>query len=220
MRVIIADDSAWLRSIYRPELTASGLDVVAETTTAAELIEQVDEHRPDACLVDISLRGRHQPDDDGLRAAEQLRSCYPTLGLLVFSVYMTPTYLARILRIGEHHIGYLGKDRIADFGVVVDALHRVAAGQTAVDKNLWDEMLQHHGARGLMSGRKRQTLELMAQGLSNRAIAEEMCVTAATVEGYLSGVFDVLGVPETPDVNKRVCAVLAWLRKTGALPES
>jgi DNA-binding NarL/FixJ family response regulator len=226
MRVIIADDSAWLRSDYRLALTASGIDVVAEAASADELIAQVRKYLPHAVLIDICLKGISERghDDDGLTAAERLRAEYPELGLLIFSVFMTPTYLARILQIGEHHIGYLGKDRVTDFGEVIEALQRVTAGETAIDKNLWAVLLKHRSARGQLeirlSERKRQALELMARGMSNKAIAKEMCVRKTTVEEYLSEVFAMLAISETPDTNKRVCAVLAWLRQTGALPEA
>jgi DNA-binding NarL/FixJ family response regulator len=225
MRVIIADDSPWLRSDYRQALIASRMDVVAEATGCDELITMVRRHRPEAAMVDICLGGigTHGHDADGLQAAERLRAEYPTLGLLIFSVFMSPSYLTRILSIGEHHIGYLGKDRITDFGVVVEALERVAAGGTAIDENLWVELLHHRRARGRLDklpARKRQALGLLARAMSNKAIAEEMGVEAHTVEDYLSQAFSVPQIPETPDVNKRVCAVLTWLRETGALPES
>ena len=225
MRVIIADDAPSLRSDYRQALTASGAAVVAEAASSNELIAQVRKHQPDAVLVDICLKGigEHGHDDDGLQAAERLRADYPALGLLIFSVFMTPTYLARILDIGEHHIGYLGKDRVTDFSVVIEALHRVAAGETAIDENLWSKLLHHRSARGRLgnlSARKRQALDLMVRGMSNKAIAAEMNVREPTVEDYLSEVFALLAIPQTPDVNKRVCAVLAWLRETGALPEA
>lgn len=225
MRVIIADDAPMLRSDYRQALTASGLDVVSEAASCDELITQVRKQRPDAALVDICLGGigTQGHDDDGLKAAERLRAEHPALGLLIFSVFMTPSYLARILSIGEHHIGYLGKDRVTDFGVVVAALQRVAGGGTAIDEHLWIDLLHHRRARSRLDklpARKRQALELLARGLSNKAIAEQMHVREPTVEDYISDVFATLEIPETPDVNKRVCAVLAWLRETGALPKT
>jgi len=223
MRVIVADDAPMLRSDYCRALTASGIDVVAEAATADQLIAHVKTHQPDAALIDICLRGigPQGHDEDGLGAAERLRANYPTLGLLIFSVIMNPSYLARILRIGEHHIGYVGKDRVKDFGVVLDALHRVAAGETVIDPKLWIDLLNHRRARnrlGKLSPRKRQTLELMACGLTNKAIATEMGVEEETVEDYATQIFNLLDIPGPPDAHRRVHAVLTWLRETGALP--
>lgn len=224
MRVIIADDAPMLRSDYHNALTASGIDVVAEAATADQLIARVSALRPDAALIDICLRGigTQGHDNDGLEAAELLRAEYPTLGLLIFSVIMNPSYLARVLHIGEHHIGYIGKDRVKDFSVVVNALRRVAAGDTVIDPQLWTDLLNHRQARSRLddlSPRKRQTLELMACGLSNKAIAEEMGVTEETIEDYITQIFILLDIPGQPDVHKRVQAVLTWLRETGALPK-
>src|SRR5207247_6565645 len=112
MRVIIADDAPQVLSVCRQGLTAAGLEVVAEATSAAELIAQAREHRPDAVLVDICLRGYgHKFDIDGLEAAEQLHLEYPSLGILIYSVFMSPSYLARVLRIGEEHTRHQGNDR-------------------------------------------------------------------------------------------------------------
>jgi DNA-binding NarL/FixJ family response regulator len=223
MRVIIADDAPMIRSAYRAALTQSGIIVAAETKTSSELIKQARIHGPDAALIDISFQriDDRTHDIDGLEAAAQLRKEHPALGMLIYSVFMSPSYLACILKISEHHIGYLGKDRVADFNVVVDALHQVAGGGTVIDQELWAELLNHRKARtqlGNLSARKRQTLDLLTLGLSNKAIADRMQITERTVEGYIRETFSTLTIPETPDLNKRVCAVLAWLRETGALP--
>jgi DNA-binding NarL/FixJ family response regulator len=224
MRVIIADDAPQVRSVCRQGLTAAGLEVAAEATSAAELIAQARKHRPDAVLVDICLRGYgHQFDIDGLEAAEQLHLEYPSLGILIYSVFMSPSYLARVLKISEDHIGYLGKDRVTSFSVVIEALSTVAGGGTAIDEDLLRELLHYRSARNLIQKlppRRQEALMLLARGKSNKAIAEEMGITEDTVQDYISKILAALEIPEAPDVNKRVLAVLAWLRENGALPSA
>jgi len=224
MRVVIADDAELFRGPCRQALVSLGVEVVAEAASKGELIAQVRRHHPHAVLVDICLQGAssHPRDIDGIEAAEQLHEEHPFLGILILSSYMSPSYLARVLKISDHHIGYLGKDHIGNFDAVADALVRVAAGGTAIDAELWRNLLRHRGARRQLDDltpRKRQTLELLARGLSNKAIAREMSITENAVEDYISKVFTTLNIPGTSDINKRVWAVLAWLRGTGSLPE-
>jgi DNA-binding NarL/FixJ family response regulator len=222
--VIIADDVPMLRDLYRQSIQALGVDVVAEAATTTELLVHVCNHRPDAVLVDINFGGHHgrPQDDDGLHAAERLREDHPRLGIVMFSVHMTPAYLRRITAIGDGtHIGYLGKERIKDAHTIIDALARVTAGETVIDGALADQMLRTRRVQdpiGRLTGRQRQALELLAQGRTNRAIADEMKVAVPTVEAYLSEVFKTLDIPASPDDHKRVLAVLAWLRSAGARP--
>ena len=176
MRVIIADDAPAMRTLYSDLLTEAGIHVVALAASADELIAQVHKHQPDAVLLDISFR-RSDKNRDGIDAAAQLRADYPALGLLMFSAYMRPVYLARVLSIGESHIGFLGKNVVTDFGAVVEALRTVAAGGTAIDEDLWREMLQFRRARDQLDSlpaRQRRTLELVARGMSNKQIADRL----------------------------------------------
>ncbi|MDN3353840.1 response regulator transcription factor [Actinomadura sp. DC4] len=224
MRVIIADDVPMLRDLYRQSIQALGVDVVAEAATTAELLIHVGDHRPDAVLVDINFGGHHgrPQDDDGLHAAERLRADDPLLGIVMFSVHMTPAYLRRITAIGDGtHIGYLGKERIKDARTIVDALARVIAGETVIDRTLAGQMLRTRRVQDPMArltARQREALELLAQGRTNKAIAEQMKVAVPTVEAYLSEVFKALDIPTSPDDHKRVLAVLTWLRSAGARP--
>jgi DNA-binding NarL/FixJ family response regulator len=222
--VIIADDVPMLRDLYRQSIQALGVDVVAEAASTAELLIQVDTHRPDAALVDINFGGHlgRPQDDDGLYAAERLRADHPRLGIVMFSVHMTSAYLRRITAIGDGtHIGYLGKERIKDAHTIVDALERVTAGETVIDGALAEQMLRTRRVQdpiALLTARQREALELLAQGRTNKAIAEHMKVAVPTVEAYLSEVFKTLDIPASPDDHKRVLAVLAWLRSAGARP--
>jgi DNA-binding NarL/FixJ family response regulator len=216
VRVIVADDAPTFRAFLNRELTELGADVVAEAATPDELIAAVHAHRPQAAIIDICFGGyRDQARDEaGLIAAARLRADCPELGLIMFSVYMTSAYLDRILKISSSHIGYLGKDRINDFSVLVDALDRVVAGGTVIDQSLSAKLLRRRRARSLLDGlspRKRQVLDLLVQGLTNKAIATRMHLKEQTVEGYLSEIFAHLDIAESPEVHKRVCAVLAWL---------
>ena len=224
MRVIIADDVPMLRDLYRQSIQALGVDVIAEASTTAELLVQARAHRPDAVLVDINFGG-HQgrpQDDDGLHAAERLREEHPLLGIVMLSVHMTPAYLRRITAIGDgSHIGYLGKERIKDAHTIVDALARVTAGETVIDHTLAKQMLRTRRVQdpiARLTTRQREALELLAQGRTNKAIAEQMNVAVPTVEAYLSEVFKALDIPTSPDDHKRVLAVLAWLRSAGPRP--
>jgi DNA-binding NarL/FixJ family response regulator len=223
MRVIVADDAPALRKVYCRELAALGLDVIDSAGTAQDLIAMTEALRPDAVLLDICFRGYDglRRDEDGLHVAERLRAAHPTLGIVVFSVYLTPTYVDRILRISDTHIGCLSKDRVEDFSMVADALRSTAAGGTVIDRTLSVELLRHRRARPALSElpeRPRQALELLVCGLSNRAIADRMHVAERTVEKYLAEVFATLDIPGVPVHHKRVGAVLEWLRQTGALP--
>jgi DNA-binding NarL/FixJ family response regulator len=224
MRVIIADDVPMLRDLYRQSIQALGVNVVAEAATIAELLVHVRTHRPDAVLVDINFGGHlgRPQDDDGLHAAMRLRGDDPLLGIVMFSVHMTPAYLRRITEIGDGtHIGYLGKERIKDAHTIVDALSRVTAGETVIDTALAEQMLRTRRVQdpiARLTARQREALQLLAQGRTNKAIAEQMNVAVPTVEAYLSEVFKTLDIPVSPDDHKRVLAVLAWLRSAGAGP--
>jgi DNA-binding NarL/FixJ family response regulator len=222
--VIIADDAPTLRATYRRDLTELGVDVVADTASVDELLASVRLHRPEGVLLDINFGGHHgrSQDDDGLVAAARLRQDYPRLGIVMFSVHMTPAYLQRITQIGSGtHIGYLGKDRVRDTQTIVEALDRVVAGEVVIDQSLAGQMLGSRRVKdplARLTNRQRQTLELLAQGRSNKAIAQEMGVVVPTVEAYLGEVFKTLDIPTTSDSSKRVLAVLAWLRSEGNLP--
>jgi DNA-binding NarL/FixJ family response regulator len=224
MRVIIADDAPVLRKIYGEALRNLGVDIVAEAASADELVTQVRHKQPDAVLVDINFADHHGgiENDDGLEAAVQLRTSFPTLGIVLFSVHMSPAYLARITQIGDgRYIGYVGKDRISDLQTVVDALQRTADGGVFVDPTLAVEMLSRRHVRdpiNTLTQRQRDTLELAAQGLTNAAIAQRMRIAVPTVEANLSTIFKKLNIPESRDTHKRVHAVLAWLNGRSMLP--
>ncbi|MFD8217570.1 response regulator [Streptomyces sp. NPDC059697] len=224
MRVIIADDAPVLREVYGTALRNLGVDVVAEAATPGELFVQARRTRPDAVLLDINFAD-HQgaPENSaGLDAAVQLRAEFPSLGIVIFSVRMTLTYLERITGIGDGRgIGYIGKDRIRELQNVVEALQRTSVGGVYIDPALAGQMLTRRRVRDPIShltDRQRTTLELAAQGHTNQAIAKRMRIAVPTVEANLTAVFRRLGIPTSDDAHKRVLAVLAWLRSAGSLP--
>ncbi len=220
--MIIADDSPGLREMLRQALEHMGVEVVADVANPTELMVQVRAYRPDAVLVDINFGGATgDVDDAGIRAAVTLRDDYPELGILLLSVYMTQAYLRRIAKIGDGtHIGYLGKDRTRT-REIYDALHRVAEGGIVLDPTLTAEMLRPSRVQNPLSKltrRQREVLELLAEGYTNKAIADRLHVAIATIETYVSDVFNTLQIPRSSDDHRRVLAVLTWLRNVGTEP--
>jgi DNA-binding NarL/FixJ family response regulator len=224
MRVIIADDAPIFRDYCTRNLTALGVDVVAEAASPSELMSLMRRHLPDAVLLDIDFggNGREPTDDKGIDAAEQLRADYPQLGIVMISAHMIPAYLERIRTIGPGtHIGYLGKNRIADCQVIVDALERTIAGGIVVDQALADQMLGPRRVRDRLKAlpkRQREAMAYLAQGHSNKSIAALMGIELSTVEATVSDVFTNLEIPKSDATNRRVLTVLTWLEGTGILP--
>jgi DNA-binding NarL/FixJ family response regulator len=156
--------------------------------------------------------------DEGVRAALEARERYPDLGVLILSQYVEPVYTSELLAAGGAGVGYLLKERVGDVRAFVDALERVAAGGTALDREVVRELMQTRGARpgedalGSLTPREREVLSLMAEGRTNAAIARELVVTAGAVEKHITSIFSKLDLPATDDDHRRVLAVLAYLR--------
>jgi DNA-binding NarL/FixJ family response regulator len=213
MRVVIAEDSAVLREGLVQLLTDRGHDVCAAVTDAASLVAAVREQRPDVAVVDIRMPPTHT--DEGLRAALELRTDCPATGVLVFSQYIETRYAAQLLEHNAAGVGYLLKDRVADVADFTAALERVAAGGTALDPEVVRQLL---AARGAVSGlraltvREREVLALMAEGRSNTAIAAALVVTDGAVEKHVASIFGKLGLEQSGSDNRRVLAVLEYLK--------
>ncbi|MEU4114116.1 response regulator transcription factor [Kitasatospora sp. NPDC028055] len=216
LRVVLAEDSVILREGMVELLTARGCAVVATAGTAPELVAAVTEHRPDVAVVDIRMPPTHT--DEGIRAAVEIRATAPGVGILVFSQHVETAWAARLLADGAAGIGYLLKERVARTSEFVDALHRVAAGGTALDPEIVNGLM--HGGRhnrvDSLTPREREVLELMAQGHSNRSIAGRLVVSERAVEKHVAAVFGKFDLPATDADNRRVKAVLAYLAETGA----
>ncbi|MFJ6636701.1 response regulator [Streptomyces sp. NPDC091376] len=216
MRIVIAEDAAVVREGLVQLLRDRGSDVAAAVGDAKALLEAVEEHRPDAVVADIRMPPTHR--DEGLRAALILRERYPDLGVLLFSQYVETRYANRLAAIGMSGFGYLLKERVVDVGDFVDALHRVAAGGTALDPEVVSKLLAaQHSAHGLaeLTAREHEVLGLMAQGHTNAAIAEGLGISQRVVEKHTASIFTKLDLPRTEGGHRRVLAVLRYLHGEG-----
>jgi DNA-binding NarL/FixJ family response regulator len=194
-------------------LREADIDVVAEAENADDLLRHVRLARPDAAIVDIRMPPTHT--DEGLVAAQQIRSNHPSVGVLVLSQYVEPSYALRLLEEHPERVGYLLKERVFDVAVLIDALRRIADGETVVDPTIVARLVgrgRRHDPLAALTARERQVLELVAEGLSNKAIAARLYVTDRTVEAHSKQIFLKLGLPTSPDSHRRVLAVLAFLR--------
>jgi DNA-binding NarL/FixJ family response regulator len=216
-RVVIADDAALVRDGIAALLREGGLTVVATVPDAEQLLEAVDRYRPDVALVDIRMPPSFT--NEGLVAAERIRAAHPEVGVLVLSQHVEPAYAVRLVEPGAARSGYLLKDRISDAEVLLDAVRRIARGGCVVDPDLTDALVQRADADGRLaelSEREREVLALIAEGLSNRAIAARLFVTARTVETHVGQIFLKLGLRDETTEHRRVAAVITYLRSTGA----
>ena len=215
MRVGLADDSALFRRGLAALLTASGVEVTAQAASGADLLQAVAVDLPDAVVLDLRMPPSFT--DEGLVAAEQLRARYPALGILLLSTYAEVSYAARLLQSGTRHVGYLLKDRVEDSDALLDALRRITAGESVVDPDLVRRLLGRQRITQSveeLTAREREVLQLMAEGRSNAAIGKELFLSPKTVETHIAQVFAKLGLPQSSDDNRRVLAVLTYLRGT------
>lgn len=213
LRVVIADDAALLRDGVAALLREHGVDVVATASDAPGLMEAVALHRPDLALIDIRMPPTFT--NEGLVAAEHIRATHPHVGVVVLSQHVEPSYAARLMQPGATHSGYLLKDQLSDIDGLLTAMERVAAGGCVVDAGLADRLMETADARGSLADlteREREVLALVAQGLSNRAIADRLVVTGRTVETHIGQIFSKLRLRADDAEHRRVAAVLAYLR--------
>jgi DNA-binding NarL/FixJ family response regulator len=191
----------------------AGFEVVAEAADAPDLLRKVRAHRPDVAIVDVQMPPGNE--DDGLRAAIEIRAGQPEVGVLVLSQFAEERYALDLIGDSAAGVGYLLKDRVADFAVFADAIRRVAAGGTALDPTVVSRMLGRRRRSDpfeALTTRERQVLELMAEGRSNRGIAEALVVTPHAVEKHVTSLFSKLGVSGAAEDHRRVLAVLRFLR--------
>ncbi len=213
MRVVIADDSVLLREGVSRLLAEAGMEVVGQAEDADELFLEVADKQPDVVIVDIRMPPTHT--DEGLRAARELRSRYPSLGVLVLSQYVRPSYAFELLADDASGVGYLLKDRVSDVHELADAVQRVGEGGSVLDPSVVSQLVgrRRPGNDPIddLTERERGVLALMAEGRSNRAIAERLFITERTVEKHVKSIMMKLRISSTQDDHRRVLAVLAYL---------
>jgi DNA-binding NarL/FixJ family response regulator len=213
LRLAIAEDSLLVREGLIRILRDAGFEVVGAAATVDDLFALVDSEQPDAVLIDIRLPPTHS--DEGLRAAAEIRVRSPSIALLVLSQYVEAEYALRLLEGSERSVGYLLKDRILEVDQLTDSISRVVAGGVVVDPALVSVLLERQRRADPLdelTAREREVLGLMAEGLTDRGIAERLYVTPKTVETHIRHIFAKLSLPESALDNKRVHAVLAYLR--------
>jgi DNA-binding NarL/FixJ family response regulator len=213
VRVVVADDDLLTRQGIVHLLEKTGVKVVAQADDAEGLLRHVRLSRPDAAIVDIRMPPTHK--DEGLIAAQTIRNEHPEVGVLVLSQYIEPSYAMRLLEDRPERVGYLLKERVFDAVILLDALRRLADGETVVDPTIVSRLLGRHrrvDPLAELTEREREVLGLVAEGLSNRAIAAHLFVTERTVETHVTQIFKKLGLDADPESHRRVLAVLAYLR--------
>jgi serine/threonine-protein kinase len=213
VRVVIADDETLLREGVARLLTDAELRVVGTVGTPEELLRKVDLVRPDVAIIDIRMPPTHT--DEGLVAAQRIRSSHPEVGVLVLSHYVESTYAMRLLEEHPERSGYLLKERVSDVAVLVDALRRVDEGECVLDPTIVSRLVgrpREGSALDELTAREIEVLSLMAEGHSNDGICKELFLSPKTVETHVRHILGKLGIGEAPDYHRRVLAVLAYLR--------
>ena len=213
MRVVIAEDSVLLREGIVRLLGDAGFDVVAQAGDAEDLVRKVSAHKPDIAIVDIRMPPTNT--DDGLRAALEIRRNLPETAVLVLSQYVEEGYALELVGDSAGGVGYLLKDRVADVDRFLDSVRRVAEGGSALDPEVVSQLLgrsRRDDPLAAITAREREVLELMAEGRSNNAIAEQMVITERAVEKHVTSIFSKLDLAPAPADHRRVLAVLAFLR--------
>ena len=215
MRVVICEDQALLREGLVALLADHDIEVVAQVEDGPGLVRVAAGHKPDAAIVDVRLPPTFT--DEGLRAAIEARERVPGMGVLILSQYVEPAYTGELLASGESGVGYLLKERVGEVRSFLDAVHRVAGGGTALDREVIASLVRAQAGDGddplaELTPRERETLSLIAQGRTNAAIARELVITLGAVEKHVTNIFGKLDLPHTDDDHRRVLAVLAYLR--------
>jgi DNA-binding NarL/FixJ family response regulator len=213
VRVVLADDSILLREGTARLLTEAGFDVVGQAGDADDLLLKVRSYDPDVAIVDIRMPPTHT--DEGVQAAKEIRAHYPNVGVLVLSQYVEGDYALELIADSAEGVGYLLKDRIADLTEFAAAVRRVADGGSALDPEIVARLVgrrRRDNPIDTLTPREREVLTLMAEGLSNAAIAARLVVTDRAVEKHVTSIFGKLRLAADADAHRRVLAVLAFLK--------
>jgi DNA-binding NarL/FixJ family response regulator len=213
VRVVIADDSRLLREGIASLVRGEGIEVVAQAANPEELLAAVDEHEPDVAIVDIRMPPTQT--DEGIQAAHEIRRLHPRMGIVLLSQHVEVGVATRLLAEAPQHLGYLLKDRVTEPADFAGSLRSVARGGTALDPQVVAGLLADpEEARPLrsLSPRERSVLELVAEGRSNKAIAERLVITQGAVQKHVSTIFNKLSLPAGENDDRRILAVLACVR--------
>jgi DNA-binding NarL/FixJ family response regulator len=213
MRVVLADDAVLLREGVARLLGEAGFDVVGQSATAEDLLLKVRSYSPDVAITDIRMPPTQT--DEGLRAALEIRSRYPRVGVLVLSQHADVGLAMKLLAEDAEGVGYMLKDRVTDIDEFAEAVRRVGHRGSVIDPTIVSQLLhrsRHDDPLEDITPREREVLELMAQGRSNQGIAERLVITERAVQKHITSIFRKLGLPASTDDHRRVLAVLAFLR--------
>jgi len=214
MRVVIADDAPLVREGVARLLADNGVEVVDQMGDADALLRSVRDLHPDVALVDIRMPPTHT--DEGLQAAREIRSSFPSTAVLVLSQHLEADYALQLVEAKPEGVGYLLKERVGRVEQLLDAVRRVSAGECVVDRAVVDDLLARRrrvDPLEELTPREREILALMAEGRSNQGICRTLWLSPKTVETHIRGAFTKLGIRESPEDNRRVLAVLAYLRR-------
>ena len=214
MRVVIADDSRLVREGIASFLRSEGIDVVAQADNPEELLAAVDEHRPDVAIVDIRMPPTQS--DEGIQAAHEIRRRHPDMAVVLLSQHVEVGVATQLLAEAPERLGYLLKDRVTDPADFVGSLRQVAEGGTVLDPQVVSGLLSDRrddSPLQSLTPREREVLELVAEGRSNRAIGERLVITPAAVQKHVSAIFNKLGLPAGQEDDRRILAVLAYVRR-------
>jgi len=210
MRVVIADDNLLTRAGIAALVGSAGIDIVADAASPEELLRQVEVHTPDVAIVDIRMPPTYT--DEGVRAAHEIRTRHPHIAIVILSQHVDLGTAMRVLTENPEGLGYLLKDRVTDVDDFVGTLRRVAAGGSALDPEVVSRLLSHAHELQPLTAREREVLQLVAEGRSNRGIAERLAVSERAVQKHVTSIFLKLELPAGSDDNRRILAVLAYLR--------
>ena len=214
IRVLVGEDQPLVREGIVRVLEEAGLEVVGVTGDAEDLVRKAGAHHPEVVITDIQM----PPDftDDGLRAAQRIRSSQPDIGVVVLSQFLEDRYVLELIGDRAQGVGYLLKDRVGDLALFIDAVRRVARGGSALDPAVVQRMVgrrREGGPLDQLTPREREVLGLMAEGRSNRGIAEALVVSVAAVERHVTSILGKLDLRQAPEDHRRVLAVLQYLRR-------
>jgi DNA-binding NarL/FixJ family response regulator len=215
LRVVIAEDSLLMREGIISVLSLDGdLAILASCEDYDGLLAAVEEHRPDVVITDIRMPPTQT--DEGIRAADVIRTDHPEMGVVVLSQYVEPQYALKLLEAGTAGRAYLLKERVADQGELAAAIRKVAEGGSVIDPKVVEALIEGRTKEktsilGRLTEREREVLAEMAAGRSNAAIGEALFISARSVEKHINSIFMKLNLPQTEDIHRRVRAVLLYL---------